>query len=75
MAARPDPPESIAESATVTADGYELLEHAAPLHVIEEVGAAVSIEINCDCVASMFPALSQARYLIVVVVPTETGAE
>ena len=75
MAARLEPPESLAESATVTGEAYVVVEHAAPLQVMEDVGAAVSIEISCACVVSMLPALSQAGYLTVVVVPTETGAE
>src|SRR5215204_837867 len=80
MAARPDPPESTAERLTLTAPAYHPLQQAPPLQAIVEVGAVVSagvvsIEINCDFVASTLPALSQARYLTVPVAETVNGAE
>ena len=80
MAATPDPPASTAERLMLTAPAYHPLEQALPLQVIVEVGAVVStgvvlIEINCDFVASTFPALSQARYLTVPVAETVNGAE
>ena len=65
---------SVALSETVTAEEYAELEHVEPLHEIDDVGAVVSIWIVCVFVSSAFPALSQARYLIVVGVETVKGA-
>ena len=80
MAATPDPPESTAESVTLTAPAYHPLEQAPPLQAIVEVGAVVSIgvvliEINWEFVASTFPELSHARYLTIPVAETVNGAE
>ena len=54
-----------------------LLEHAAPLQAIAEVGGVVSggvTLISWLFVASALPALSKARYLTVVVVETVNEA-
>ena len=56
---------------------YALPEQAEPLQAIEEVGGVVSgavIVISCELVGSTLPALSQARYLTVVVAETVKGA-
>jgi hypothetical protein len=47
---------------------------AALLQLTVVVGAVVSTWISCVFVGSTFPALSQARYLTVVVADTENGA-
>ena len=59
----------------MTPPEYGSVEHDEPLQAIDEKGAAESSEISWAWVASMFPALSQARYLTVVVVSTEKGPE
>ena len=57
---------SAAESVTDTAlEKYGLQDP--PLHWIEAVGGTESIRTVCVLIASRFPALSIARYLIVVV--------
>jgi hypothetical protein len=72
MAATPES-VSVAERETLTGAPYQLLEQAAPPQLIDEVGAVVSIWIKLDFVASTLFALSQARYLTVVVVETANG--
>ena len=66
---------SVAERATPTDAVYQPLEQLEPLQLIEELGAAVSIWISCEFVASTLPALSQARYFTVVVTGTVKGVE
>ena len=79
MPATPEPPgSSVALSVTVTAALYGPAQ-AAPLHAIVEVGGVVSvgpvsIVISWLLTASALPALSQARYLTVVVAETRKPA-
>jgi len=72
VASTPEPPElSLAERLTVTgAVLYQPVEHAAELHEMVVVGAAVSIWISCDLTASVFPALSTEKNFTVDVVDT-----
>ena len=68
---------SVADRVTLTGEVYALPEQAEPLQAIEELGGVVSgavIVISCELVGSTLPALSQARYLTVVVAETVKGA-
>src|SRR5919198_1031889 len=71
--------EPAGESATLTAAPYQPVEQTSRLQAIEDVGGSVSgagfeIVTSCEFVASTFPALSQARYLTVVVADTVIGS-
>ncbi len=65
----------MAESETLTEPPYQPVEQVELLQLIEDVGGVVSgavwlIVISCDFVASTLAAVSQARYLTVVVAET-----
>jgi hypothetical protein len=49
-------------------------EHDPALHLIVLLGAVVSTRISAELTGSAFPALSNARYLMVVGADSEKGA-
>jgi hypothetical protein len=63
----------VAERETLTGAVYAPLEQAASLQAIEETGGVRSNWISWLLVASTWPAMSQARYLTVVVAETVNG--
>jgi hypothetical protein len=66
---------SVADRATSTDALYHPLgEQVPPLHLIDEVGAIVSIWMSCEFVASTLPELSHALYFTVVVAETVNEA-
>jgi hypothetical protein len=70
----PEPPVSVAERVTLTGVVlYQPVVHAAPLHRIVVVGAAVSTWTAWDLTASVLPVLSTEKNLTVLVLETWNG--